>query len=171
MGYKNRRRRIDTVFVMIIFCVFAVSVLMVLMLGASVYENVAAMSRDGYTDHSILSYIWTKVKNSDDAGRIYVGEFYGAPALFIEEEYGQIQYITTIYEYNGWIYELFYEMGLDFLPEDGAQIAEHGSLTFYTYENGLIKVSSDAKDLLIFPRGSANGANSREAYGEGGLSG
>ncbi|MCL2151521.1 MAG: DUF4860 domain-containing protein [Oscillospiraceae bacterium] len=171
MEYKNRRRRIDTIFVMIIFCVFAVSVLMVLMLGAKIYENVTAMSRDGYADHSILSYIWTKIKNSDDAGRIYIGEFSGLPALFIEEQYGQIQYITTIYEYNGWIYELFCEIGLDFLPEDGVQIAEHGSLTFDMYENGLIKVSSYAKDLLIFPRGNVTGANARDASIGGGPSG
>jgi hypothetical protein len=130
---------------------------MVLMLGASTYENVAAMSRNGYTDHSILSYIWTKVKNSDDAGQVYVGEFHGLSALYIEEEFGQIQYLTVVYQYNGWIYELFCEMGLEFLPEDGAQIIKHDNLTFSESEKGLIKVSSGEKSLLIFPRGGMPG--------------
>ena len=31
--------RVDTVFVLIIFCVFAISMLLVLMLGASIYKN------------------------------------------------------------------------------------------------------------------------------------
>jgi hypothetical protein len=130
------------------------------MFGASVYENVASMSRDGYADQSILSYIWTKVKNSDDAGRIYVGEFCGSSALFIEEEFGQIQYRTAIYQYNGWIYELFCEMGLSFQPEDGAQVIKHDVLTFNKLENGLIKVSSGSKNLFVFPRcGMLSGAN------------
>jgi len=144
---------------------------MVLMLSANTYESVTELSRDGYTEHSILSYIWTKVKNSDNAGQIYVGEFHGLSALYIDEELGQIEYRTTVYQYNGWIYELFCERDLDFDPEDGAQIIKLDDLTFQELENGLIKVSSGVSDLLIFPRSAASGANPHAVLSEGRVSG
>jgi len=168
MKFTNNRHRIDTIFVLIIFCVFAVSVLMVLILGAGTYERVTALSRDGYTDRSILSYIWTKVKNSDSADCICVGEFNGLSALYIEEEFGQIKYRTTIYQYNGWVCELFYEKGLDFEPEDGARIIQFDDLSFKKLENGLIKVSSGDNELLIFPRGKASGTAPHADIAEGG---
>jgi len=149
----------DTIFVLIIFCVFAVSVLMVLMFGARTYENVTEMTREGYPDRSVLSYIWTKVKNSDESGHIYVGDFHGLPTLFIEEVISDTRYLTTIYHFDGWVYELFCEAELiydsenGFVPEDGVQIVRLDDLTFDELEYGLIRVSSDARNLLIFPRG------------------
>jgi len=144
---------------------------MVLMLGASTYERVTELSRDGYTEHSMLSYIWTKVKNSDDAGHIYVGEFCGLSALYIDEEFGQVEYCTTVYQYNGWVCELFYEKGLEFSPEDGVQIIKLDSLTFKELDSGLIEVSSGENNLLIFPRGSMPGAAHRIVSAEGRASG
>jgi hypothetical protein len=146
-------QKIDTIFVLIIFCVFALSVLMVLMLGASVYSNMTDITRTGQDERTLLSYVWTKVKNGDDAGSIYVGEFCGLPALCFDEEYGELQYQTAIYHYDGWVYELFYEKGYDFSPEDGVQIMEIDDLRFEEYERGLIKVSSGANSMLVSPRG------------------
>ena len=152
MIHTNRGQRIDTIFILIIFCVFAISVLMALMFSAGVYKNVIEMTNDGFTDNSILSYIWTKVKNSDEAGRIYVGEFEGLPTLYFEEEFGGIKYRTAVYQYDGWVCELFCEADLDFHPDNGAQIIKLDNLTFSELEEGLIKVSSGGRNLLLFPR-------------------
>ena len=175
MIHKNREHRIDTIFVLIIFCVFAVSVLMVLVLGASTYEKVTEMSRDGYTDRSVLSYIWTKVKNSDESGMIYIGDFHGLSALYIEEyvkeELGDTLYQTAIYQYNGWVYELLSEEGLEFYPEDGSQIIRLDDLKFQELENGLIKVSSEDRSLLIYPRSRISRADSNTVILGDGVSG
>jgi len=171
MIHTNRGHRIDTIFVLIIFCVFAVSVLMVLMLSASTYENVTELSREGHADRSVLSYIWTKVKNSDNAGQIHVGEFHGLSALYIEEDIGQTQYKTVVYHYNGWVYELFCEADLEFRPEDGAQIIRIENLTFEDTDNGSIIVSSGGNNLIIFPRGSVPEPDSLAVLAESGVVG
>ena len=149
MTMKNK---IDSVFVLIIFSVFALSVLMVLMLGASVYKNMTEITREGQEERTLLSFIWTKVKNSDDAGSVYVGEFCGLPALCFDEDIGGTQYWTVIYHYDGWVYELFSEKELEFFPEDGERVLEIPELSFEEHEYGLIKVSSGKKTLLISPR-------------------
>jgi len=164
MLHSNRGHRIDTIFVLIIFCVFAVSVLMVLMLGASTYEHVTAMSREDYAGRAVLSYIWTKVKNSDDVGKVHIGEFHGLPALYIDEEIGQMRYRTAVYRHDGWVCELFYEADLEFYPEAGSQIISIDDLTFEQLESGLIKVSSGTGSLLIFPRGNVSTTNARAAF-------
>jgi len=144
---------------------------MVLMLSANTYENITTMSREGYANRSVLSYIWTKVKNSDNAGQIHIGEFHGLSALYIEEDIEQTRYQTVVYQYNGWVFELFSEAELEFQPEDGAQIIRLDDLRFEKTDNGSIKVSSGGKNLLIFPRGSVPGSNPHVVSAESGVSG
>ncbi|MCL2125023.1 MAG: DUF4860 domain-containing protein [Oscillospiraceae bacterium] len=150
------KNRIETVFVLVIFSVFALSVLMVLMLGANVYKNMTEISRSGQDERTVLSFIWTKVKNGDDAGSVYVGEFCGQPALCFDKDYGGAMYQTVIYHYNGWVYELFYETGYEFFQEDGVKVYEIGDLRFEEAEYGMIKVSSHDRSLLISPRGNVS---------------
>jgi len=64
MMKATRGKRIDTIFVLIIFCIFAVSVLIVLMLGAGIYRNMNDISNDGRDERTALSYLWKKVKNN-----------------------------------------------------------------------------------------------------------
>jgi len=161
-----RGQRIDTVFVLIIFCVFAVSVLMVLMLGANTYSSVTEMSREEHAERTVLSYIWTKVRNSDDGGNIYVGDFQGLPALCISEEYGGIEFRTVIYHFNGWVYELFSEADLEFFPEDGVKMIMVNDLVYEDLEHGLIMISSGTRKLLLSPRSSAVELGYFDGFGE-----
>ena len=151
MNKAARSQRLDTVFVLIIFSVFAVSVLIVLMLGASIYQNMAEVSQEGADERSVLAYIWTKSKNFNDAGMIYVSEYHGSNALMIDEELGGTRYQTIIYYYDGWLYELFSEYGLTFSPEDGVRVMRLSDLAFETARHGLIKVTSGWRNLFISP--------------------
>jgi hypothetical protein len=145
-------QKIDTIFVLMVFCVFAAMVLTVLTLGARIYKNTAALAREGYNGQTCLSYIWSKVKNEDEAGRIYVDDFNGAPALCFGEEYDGETYRTVIYLYNGRIYELFCGTGLSFPPEDGTPVIEAEVFSVKQLDNGLIKAETDTGSLLIYPR-------------------
>ena len=155
MRMSNGKQRIDTVFVLIIFCIFAVSVLMVLMLGASIYQNMTEISREEQDERTVLSYIRTKVRNNDDNGRIFIGEFGGLPALIYEEQFDGRVFQTVIYHYNGWIRELFSEADLGFGPSDGIEIMQLDGIEFEELEDGLIRISSGTKSLILYPRTNA----------------
>ena len=150
---STRTNKVDTVFVLIIFCVFAVSVLLVLALSASIYRNMTELSRDGYDERTALSYVWTMVKNGDEAGRISVGEFHGISTLIIDEMYGQTLYRTRIYEYEGRLNVLFSEAGLEFLPQQGVSVLEIDNIMFEQLDNRLIRVTAGAGSMLITQRG------------------
>ena len=152
-----------------IFSIFALSVLMVLMLGARIYKNMTDMTREGQDERTLLSYIWTKVKNSDKAGSIYVGEFCELSALCIDEIYDGTLYRTVVYQYDGWVYELFSETGIEFLPEDGVKVMRIDDLKFEEAEYGLLKVTTGEKSLLISPRtGYSNAGEVGMLFDEGG---
>ena len=150
----SRGHKTDTVLVLIIFSIFAVSVLLVLALSASIYRNMTELSQDGYDERTALSYVWTVAKNNDNAGSVSVGEFNGLSALIIEEQYGETSYSTTVYAYEGWLYVLFSETGLDFMPWDGVLAFPVDDMTFEQLEYGLIRVTSGTLSMLVSPRGT-----------------
>ena len=152
MSKLSRGRSIDTIFVLIVFSIFAISVLMVLMLSASIYRNIHEISNSEQEEYTALSYIWTKVKNFDDAGSVHVGYFEGVPALLIDEKIGERYFRTAIYHYNGWLCELFSEAPLAFSPEDGVRVISVGNMHFESDDHGLIRATSGARSLLISPR-------------------
>lgn len=148
MGWKT-----DTVAALAVFCVFVVSMLITLVFGGSVYKNIVRESKDGTDERTCLSYLWAKVKNGDEAGSIYPGDFNGLSALFLEKEYDQVMYQTVIYQYDDWVRELFFEKGLDFAPEDGMAVIQVDSLSFEQLDGGLIKAKANAETVLLYPRG------------------
>jgi len=157
MNKVIHKRSIDTIFVLIVFSIFAVSILMVLMFGASIYRNVNELSRVSESEHTALSYIWTKTKNSDNTGNISIGEFSGIPALLINERLGDYDFRTAIYYYDGWLYELFSGAELEFSPADGTRIVMVDDLSFELVDYGLFRVTTGNKSLLLSPRSGIGG--------------
>ena len=151
---SKMRNRVDTVFVLMIFCVFAISVFLVLILSGSIYRNMADTAGEGQNERIALSYIRTRIRKTDGAGSISVGSFHDLSVLSLEETLGERVFVTYIYLYDGWIHELFHERGQDFLPRDGIALVRADSLSFEEVEEGLIRVSTDYKSLLIYPRSS-----------------
>ena len=150
-GNKADTAKTGTAAALIVFCVFTMTVLTVLMHGVSAYKNVTDKSREG--ERVCLSYIWTKVKNGDEVGMVSVADFHGLPALCLDEVYDGVVYRTMIYHYEGFVYELFSEAGLEFSPEDGVPIIVNESLSFELLGDGLIKASDGTESVFIFPRG------------------
>ena len=147
-----KSRNIDTIFVLIVFSIFAFSILMVLMLGASVYRNINDITRSEQHEHAAISYVWTKLKNFDDKDAISVGEFDGISAVFIDENIDRTDFRTAIYVYDGWLLELFSEKALDFSPQNGRGIVQANEMTFKEINNGLIEITMGSKKLLLSPR-------------------
>ena len=140
-----------------IFCIFAMSVFLILALSGSIYRNISDIASEGRDERIALSYIRTKIRNADSAGSVSISSFGGRPALALEEDIGESVFVTYIYLYEGWVHELFHERNPGqgfFSPGDGRPVIRAASLSFYELDSGLIKVSTDYGSLLIYPRSS-----------------
>ena len=156
MNENTEKKRVDTIFVMVVFCIFAISVLLVLVLSAGVYQRMTDISRDRYDERTILSYISTKAKSADEAGKIYIGDFDGIEALFFDEIIGGTLFRTAIYSYDGWARELLYNPEAGLKPSDGMQLMRLDDLSFTSIENGIIMVKTGDQSLLISLRSSTS---------------
>lgn len=142
-------RKVDSVFVLIVFGVFVTSVLIVLSLSGNMYQTTVAITEEAYGEHTCFAYIRTKVKSSDTAGSIFAGEFDGLSALYIEEDYEGTAYQTVIYSYDGYMRELFAEKGAGLRPEDGIEIVKASELTFRQVDQRLIQASAAEETMFI----------------------
>ena len=153
MNRQVRKHRVDTIFVLVVFVVFAASVLMVLMLGGNVYKNTNILSSEGYDERTVLSYIWAKVKHSDVSGSIFLDEYEDIQMLVFEHEddYGRLRR-TLIYYIDGWLYELNMRAAVFPGLAAGQRIIRTLSLDFDDVGYGLIRATVDGRSLLIYPR-------------------
>jgi hypothetical protein len=148
--------KVSTITTMLLFSLFAMSVLTVLLLGVSAYRNINVVSREGHDGRVGLSYIWTKVKHGDEVGRLEIKNFHGRPALYIYEEDSWDVYNTIIYHHDGWLCEIYTMVEFTFALEDGTRIIGVENMRFETLAGGVIKISAGDDYILLTPRGVAN---------------
>ena len=147
---KNRRGQdVTTVFILLLFCVFAFALLTVLLLGVDVYRGVAQTANDGYGERTCLAYITAKVRHSDNAESIGVGEFGESTSLELTEYFGGEEYVTKIYLHEGNVCELFFQKSLDLQPDAGMPICPAKSLEVRRWENGMLRVDCDSGTGLV----------------------
>ncbi len=156
--------RLGSVFSLLIFCAFAAAVLMVLMLGARVYRDVAARNEAAWDQRMALAYIEAKIRHNDTLDDVKIGPYIGyeeiaeIETLYLEQHFGDYTYHTMIYLSDGWVYEMFCEKGLEFNPSDGTKILEAQALDFeFLDDNGLLKItcvdsSGNPMSMIILPR-------------------
>ncbi|MCL2168458.1 MAG: DUF4860 domain-containing protein [Defluviitaleaceae bacterium] len=150
---KNATSRMGTPFVLMTFCIFAMSVFLVLILSGSAYRNMVDISSYGLNERVALSYIRTKIRQSDRAGAVEIADFGGVFALTLHESIGHEHFVTRIYFYDGWVKELFSEAHIEFSPRDGIGLVQVEALSFHAHANGMIEVIAGHHGTLrLFPR-------------------
>lgn len=143
--------RTDTLFSLMVFGCFAALALTALLFGARVYKNIVDITstHERYDDRLCLSYLWTKIKNSDTADSIHICEFGGVNALCLDESIDGVTYRTLIYTRGGRLYELFSETELAVGPEDGTELLEVSALQFESCGDGLIRITAGRLSLYV----------------------
>jgi len=140
MKRSGRSHSLTSVFVLSLFCVFAASVLMTLILGTRIHSAMKKASDEAYYSRTALFYITEKLRHRDSRGCVEISEFGGAPALVLTEKYDGVEYETVIYAYGGSIRELFHEKGVKFELGAGGRIMDGQALSFLFVSDGLVRI-------------------------------
>ncbi len=145
----NRRggQKFDLLAVLLILCIFSVTVLSLLLTGANTYKNITQKDRAAQNEQIVSLYISNKVFQAESAQAVSVRAEDGVDVLSIESEEGGEMCITRIYCYNGWIMELFSEADYEFSAGDGERITPADSLKM-SLDGGLLTVEIDADDQI-----------------------
>ena len=116
MQENQQKHIIDTLFVIALFCLFALSAIFLITIGANIYGKTVNNMEDNFNSRTALAYITEKVRQSDNADSISAGTFQECPALVITSRIEDTEYLTYLYEYNGYIKEIMVRKGMTLDP-------------------------------------------------------
>lgn len=123
MDFKQKNRHmVDFLFVIVLFCVFALSALMLVMIGSNVYKKTVSSMDQNYNTRTSFAYITEKIRQSDSKGAVSIGSFDGADTLILTTASNNTVYNTYIYMYDGYLKELFAKSDATISLESGQNI-------------------------------------------------
>lgn len=123
MDFKQKQRHIvDILFVITLFCVFALSALMLVLIGSNVYRKTVANMDDNYNIRTSLAYITEKIHQFDETDAIEIGTLGNTDALILKTNTESQPYYTYIYMNGGYLKELFAAADAVLAPEAGQNI-------------------------------------------------
>lgn len=133
---------IDGVFVICLLLMFLISALTVIAIGASIYKKNVEQTSENYSQRISFAYITEKVRQADQKGLVFVEERFGKNALVLQQEIDGTKYNTIIYDYEGYLCELFARDDLGTLyPQSGQKILQINSFDINEVTDGLISAT------------------------------
>lgn len=138
---KNRTGIVHLVSVLLIICVFAVSAMVLVNVGAIIYKNIAENNLETFQVRTSLSYVKTKINQYDSIEGVRVEEKDGRKQLVLSEMIEDEIYDTIVYFHKGKLLEITHEQGGNFKPEDGFTILSVDQFEI-SEENGLVKLKA-----------------------------
>ncbi len=122
MNKQQENHIIDILFVIALFCIFALSAVFLITIGANIYGKTVSHMETNFNHRTSFAYVTEKIHQADKNGAVSAGEFDGLPALLITETVGDTRYITYLYEYNGFLKELMVREDTPLSPSAGQDI-------------------------------------------------
>lgn len=150
---KENRHMVDVLFVLSLFCVFAFSALMLVIIGADVYKKTVAHMDTNYTTRTSYAYLSEKIRQNDHADAFSVGRYGESDALIITETIDGTTYYTYLYQYDGKLRELFTATPDTLGPEAGQAIMDCSSLLIDDAGSGLYVITltgGDSEETTLY---------------------
>lgn len=146
----------------LLFGVFALCSLMVILLGARLYNISSERMEDNSAARIGLSYISNKVRQQDYADSIEIERLGYVDALCLYQTINGEEYRTLIYWEDGYIRELFARTGLDIDLAAGLEIQPADWLSFKETDGGITVTleynAGKTASIFLAPRSEGNGA-------------
>lgn len=127
MNSKNTHS-VNAVFVLLIFCLFAVCSLFLVLIGANVYHQIVGKMDSNNETRASLSYVSNKIHSA--SGRdVSVASIDGQKTLVIRSDYSGREYKTYIYFHDGYLMEYFTQAENGFSAGSGDKITPVSTFT------------------------------------------
>ena len=94
--------KLDSLFILLIFSVFAVVSLLLVTIGAGMYQRVVERMGINEEVRSSLSYVVNKVRANDEAGALSLKTYGGVPVLCMKQSGEDSGLTNYIYFYKQW---------------------------------------------------------------------
>lgn len=127
MFEKDNRHIIDILFVIALFCLFVLSAIFLITIGANIYSKTMDHMDTNFNSRTAVAYITERIHQSDENGNVTIGDFKGHPSIIINSVSAGKEYITYIYENKHELCELTVRSDIELSPDAGQNIIEINS--------------------------------------------
>ena len=138
MKSKRTLHTIDGLAALLMFSVFAVSILIALVAGANAYARLTQRDRLSYDYRTCMQYIASQI-HSNDGGEVAVEAFGNEESIALASD----ACITRIYCYDGYLRELYSAADHAPNPEEGERILKAEKMEV-SLDGGLLSVTITA---------------------------
>lgn len=140
MGKEHRTvHRIDMVFPLLFLLFFGICAVTVTLQGARIYEKTTDGLQENYTVRTAVTYLQEKVREHSDLSKTEIQMVDGIQILVFTDEIAGEEYITCIYQQDGYLRELFCRKkdgiqlanGQELMPLDTFAVSKKGSFLYF----------------------------------------
>ncbi len=100
------KHTVDILFILALFGAFIVSALLIVVLGARVYQDTVDHASRSFATRTSLAYVTEKIRQHDESNSVSVTEIEGQEVLRLAQVYENTSYYTYLYSYDGYLKEL-----------------------------------------------------------------
>lgn len=133
--------RIDSIFIMLLFFLFALTAFVLIMIGVRQYKATANAMDYNYEIRTVTSYLREKTRQNSSNSPISIENINGTKALCLKSTIKDNVYNTYIYYYDGSLREMYIQDGTSFTLNLGQQIVTISGFDMVKTDDGLIIVT------------------------------
>nr|WP_308656948.1 DUF4860 domain-containing protein [uncultured Agathobacter sp.] len=133
--------RIDSIFIMLLFFLFALTAFVLIMIGVRQYKATANAMDYNYEIRTVTSYLREKTRQNSSNSSISIETIDGTNALCLKNTLNNTIYNTYIYYYDGSLREMYIQEGTPFTLNLGQQIVTILGFDMVKTDDGLIIVT------------------------------
>ena len=133
--------RIDSIFIMLLFFLFALTAFVLIMIGIRQYKATANAMDYNYEIRTVTSYLREKTRQNSSSSSISIENINGTNALCLKSTIKDNVYNTYIYYYDGSLREMYIQDGTSFTLNLGQQIVTISGFDMVKTNDGLIIVT------------------------------
>ena len=122
MKKQSTPHAISGVFVFLLLGLFAVLSTVTVLLSAGAYRSIAQRAETDSTGRLASAYVRSMLRAREETGALQVTEEEGLKTLVLRSVYGDEEFRTRIYVYDGMLRELFTEAEAPFEPKNGETV-------------------------------------------------
>lgn len=146
MNNKSQKHTIDVLFVIALFCIFALSAIFLISIGANIYRKTVVHMDKNFNMRTAVAYVTEKVHQNDRTHSVHVGSLDNSPAIILESQENDVLYYTYIYEYDGNLKELMMREDVTLSPSAGQNILALQSFKVTIVNDSLMQCSLTLED-------------------------
>jgi hypothetical protein len=122
--------------------IFAISCLILANIGIHVYQNVVLANDNNFELRTSLSYVATKIRQTDTVGYPKIEQKDGVDVLVLGEEIEGNMFETLIFHKDGSLYEIYQEAGAEYELEYGQETMEIEKFTMQLTNSGMVTLTA-----------------------------